>query len=31
LLVFMFYDKFLNEKDGILFISPTGQSIFYKS
>ena len=27
----MFYDKFLNEKDGILFISPTGQSIFYKS
>ena len=24
-------DKFLNEKDGILFISPTGQSIFYKS
>ena len=24
-------DKFLNDKNGILFISPTGQSIFYKS
>ncbi len=24
-------DKFLLDKDGILFISPTGQGIFYKS
>ena len=24
-------DKFLNDKDGVMFISPTGQAIFYKS
>ena len=24
-------DKFLNDKDGVLFTSPTGQAIFYKS
>jgi O-methyltransferase len=24
-------NKFLNDKDGILFTSPTGQAIFYKS